>query len=114
MSEFTEEILWQFNELDDEGPNYQDIIRVVQYGKGSPLLEKRNYYFKNDEWRMGKARGFTADDFASLLVHGDKIEKILSKEKKKKTKKKPTKKTEKNPKKKTGKKPTKKKSTKEL
>ena len=112
MSEFTEEVLWELNELDDEGANYQDVIRVVKYGKGGPLLEKRNFYYKDNEWRMGKARGFTMEEFYHLIENQSTIEKVL-KEKKdsKKTSKKKTPK-KKTPKKKTSKKSTKKKKVK--
>jgi hypothetical protein len=46
----------------------RDVLRVVTYGPGAPVLEKRHFFVdRAGKWRPGKCRGLTGIDLAVLL-----------------------------------------------
>ena len=57
-------------------------LQVVRWNKYSPVLEKREYYQKDDEKKLitGKAKGFNYEDFQIIVDNMDKIQKILEKD----------------------------------
>ena len=66
----------------DEKIGRGNIIRlqVVRWNKYSPVLEKREYYKKDEEEKTGKAKGFNFEDFQIIVDNIDKIQKLLEKE----------------------------------
>ena len=64
-----------------EDAHSRDVLRVVQYGPGPPVLEKRHQYLSGDtgEWRNGKCRGFTGLDFATAVGHLEEFQDVLLK-----------------------------------
>ena len=53
-------------------------IHIVQYGDSDPVLEKRNFFVnQEDELQLGRARGFSLNDFEFLLANTSKIIEIL-------------------------------------
>ena len=54
-------------------------IQVVKWNKGAPTLEKREYWYDDeDNERPAKAKGFNQDDFHNLLVAQEEIDKLLT------------------------------------
>lgn len=66
----------------DEKIGRGNIIRlqVVRWNKYSPVLEKREYYVKDDDEKTGKAKGFNHEDFELILENAEKIQRLLEKE----------------------------------
>lgn len=60
----------------------QTTIRVVEWiindDKTYRLLEKRESYKKDDQWRMGKAKGFSIQDLGKIQEKWDEIIDALS------------------------------------
>lgn len=74
MSE--ESVLWERQLLDDA--HSRDVLRVVSYGGGAPVLEKRHYYLgKDNRWHPGKCRGLTGLDWAICLTVREQFETML-------------------------------------
>ena len=74
-------VLKVYNEKDSRGGKVR--LQVVQWGKYSPTLEKREYYADADgKEKFGKAKGFNSDDFSIILDNADEIEKLLEKSEK--------------------------------
>jgi len=57
-------------------------LRVVVWPRSKPMLEKRKIWETEEEERMGKAKGFDADDFQFILEHRDEIQPLLEGEQK--------------------------------
>jgi len=57
-------------------------LQIVQWNKYSPVLEKREYFMKDDEERTGKAKGFNSEDFDIIANNIGEIQKLLEKESK--------------------------------
>lgn len=75
-----ESVLWRLVLLEDA--HSRDVLRVVQYGPGPPVLEKRHQYLAGGEtgqWRNGKVRGFTGLDFATAVGHLEEFQDVLLK-----------------------------------
>lgn len=72
------DVLKVFDEKEGRG----NIIRlqVVRWNKYSPVLEKREYYVKDDEEKTGKAKGFNFEDFEIIQKNSEEIQKLLEKE----------------------------------
>jgi len=68
--------------FDTQGNTTQkNVIRIVKWGEnGKPLLEKRNFFMKDEDWLPGKAKGFTSDDFSVIAKNNKKIKKLLNEE----------------------------------
>jgi hypothetical protein len=55
-------------------------VQVVQWGKYSPTLEKREYYTDaNGEQKTGKAKGFNGEDVQLILDNAEEIKTLLQK-----------------------------------
>ena len=66
-------MLWQLALLEDASS--RDVLRVVQYDRLPPVLEKRHQYRHGSEaWRNGKVRGLTGLDFATAVQHMEEFE----------------------------------------
>lgn len=53
-------------------------IQVIQWGKYSPQLEKREYYFDKDgNEKTGKAKGFNFEDMELIANNIEEIQKLL-------------------------------------
>ena len=61
-------------------------IQVIRWGAYSPVLEKRDYYLKDEEERTGKVKGLNNEDFQILIDNADEIQDLLEKEFKPKSK----------------------------
>lgn len=71
-----ERVIWERTLFDDA--HSRDVLRVVSYGAGSPVLEKRHYYLgKDNRWHSGKCRGFTGLDWAVALTVREQFETAL-------------------------------------
>jgi len=68
--------LWERQLFDDA--HSRDVLRVVSYGGGAPVLEKRHYYLgKDNRWHPGKCRGFHGLDWAVALTVREQFESML-------------------------------------
>jgi hypothetical protein len=55
-------------------------LRIVSWNDKSPMLEKRECWTDEDgNEKMGKAKGFTAEDLNKIIENLDEIEKIMNK-----------------------------------
>jgi len=57
----------------------KQVLQIVQWGNGSPTIEKRNYFKKDGEWQCGKTAGLTLEDFKKLLANKAEVKEALSK-----------------------------------
>lgn len=70
----TETVLKEFKIVPNSANENERIIyRIVQWNKGGPMFEKRVQFKKDDEWRNGKAKGFTDEDMVWIGEHLDEI-----------------------------------------
>ena len=65
------------------------VIRIVSWNEFKPVLVKQSVYTDEEsgERRVGKLKGFNADDFALLLEKSSEIEKLLNQKPKRKGRK---------------------------
>ncbi len=61
----------------EERRSGKSVLRVVQWDKHKPKLEKRGFYQKDGETKAGKLEGMSADDFKIILEKQDEIQAIL-------------------------------------
>lgn len=58
-------------------------LRIVQWGKYSPVIEKREKYFDDEGVeKNGKLKGLNYEDFQKILERKDEIMKLLEKDEK--------------------------------
>ena len=70
--EFKEEVLKVIDESE------KSVIRVVRWGKGSPVLAKQQKFETADgEVRTGKVKGLNFDDLQTIKENLDEIEELL-------------------------------------
>jgi len=57
------------------------VIRIVEWDKGTPRLEKRKFFkTASGEWRMSKSTGFHYEDWQFLKENWDKIDDLLGRD----------------------------------
>jgi hypothetical protein len=53
-------------------------LRIVKWGKWPPVLEKREFWFDEDEQeKTGKAKGLKLEDIDIIFAHADEIKTLL-------------------------------------
>jgi len=62
----------------EESGKNRNVLRIVKWGNnGKPMLEKRNFFLKDEEWTPGKAKGFTYEDFKIIGKNNKEIKTLL-------------------------------------
>ncbi|MFC1524883.1 hypothetical protein ACFL5I_00680 [Planctomycetota bacterium] len=53
------------------------VLRVVQWGKNKPKLEKRRFYLQDGELKTGKLEGLSSEDLKLIMEKHDEIQTTL-------------------------------------
>ena len=63
----------------EEDAHSKTLLRVVRYGKGAPVLEKRHFYLdsRTGNWAAGKVKGLNGLDMALLLDRLEEYQEAL-------------------------------------
>lgn len=74
------EQLLEIYEKESENGKSKTVLQVVRWGDNPPTLEKRNYFWKDDDWFCGKQCGMTKKDFIKCVKAKDEIKQALTEE----------------------------------